>query len=231
MVEIPCIEVPKAEPLSVTLPFGGKLQSMINIADGPPSDCAVAHSLMLQVTPMMASMTCLLHVLKVISGLKKTVESAFVETGDLIAAIDDMMDCLGIVLGPIPLCSMIKDILMLIIAYLNCMIEAVESILNFQVGIDLNAAQGNPVMLAQLECAQANAQNALEGTMNAMVGLEPIFELINTALSIIGEDPIGVPDLSAETPSLAELADGQDPLEPVKTVVDTLETIASALPC
>lgn len=230
-LELPCIELPNAEPLKISLPFGGELRSMINLADGPPSDCAVAQSLMIQITPMLASMTCLLNVLKVIDALKKAVSSVPPDFAGLIDAIDGMTDCLGIVLGPIPICAMVKDILLLIIAYLNCMIQAVESILNFSIGIDLNAAQGNPLLLTQLECAQKNGEIAMAGLMNSMGGLEPLFELINTALSIVGEDPIGVPDLSAETPSLADLADGADPLEPVKTIVSTLQTIAEALPC
>ncbi len=230
-IEIPCVDIKVAEPLTVSLPFGGKLQSMINAADGPPNDCTVAHSLIIQVMPMMASMTCLLNVLKVISALKDAVSSVPPDFAGLISAIDDMLDCLGIVLGPIPICSMVKDILKLIIAYLNCLIDALQSILDFQVGIDLNSAQGNPVLLFQLECAQKNADATMNGMMSSMQGLAPLFELINTALSIVGQDPIGVPDMSAATPSLSDLADGKDPLEPMKTIVITLETIADALPC
>lgn len=230
LVEIPCIEIEKKNQLSISLPFGGSLSSLTNIADGPPTDCALAHSLMIQIMPMMASMTCLLRVLKVVSALKTTVESGFVKTGDLLSAIGEMTECLGIVLSVPPICAMVKDILLLVISYLNCMIDAVESVLNFSVGIDLNAAQGNPALLASLECAQKNAQTSLESTMNAMAGLQPLIELVNTTLSIIDQDPITLPPMSAETPSLSDLA-GQDPLEPVKAVVDALQTAANALPC
>lgn len=230
LVEIPCIEVKPSEELKISLPFGGELRSLTNIADGPPTDCALVHSLMLQVTPMLASMACLLKMLKVISALKATAESGFLKAGELITAIDDMAGCLGIVLGPIPICTMVKDILKMIIAYLNCLIDAVESVLNFQVGIDLNAAQGNPVLLSSLECAQNNAQTALQGVMGATTGLQPLFELINMALSIVGQDPIAIPALSASTPSPGELL-GEDPLKPVKDIVQALQTAADALPC
>ena len=230
LVEIPCIEIEKKQQLSISLPFGGSLSSLTNIADGPPTDCALAHSLIIQIMPMMASMTCLLRVLKVVSALKGFVSNPVTGTDDLISAIDEMAECLGIVLSVPPICAMVKDILLLVISYLNCMIEAVESVLNFSVGIDLNAAQGNPALLASLECAQKNAQTSLESTMGAMAGLQPLMELVNTTLSIIGEGPITLPPMSAETPSLSDLA-GQDPLEPVKAVVDALQTAANALPC
>lgn len=233
MVDILCIEVPKAEPLKISLPFGGQLRSIVNPGMGPPSDCDVVHGLLLQITPMMASMTCLLAVLKVVQAIKDATTATPPLIGGvqgIIDAIDMMTDCLGVLI-PINMCTMIKDILRLIIAYLNCMISALESILNFQIGIDLNAAQGDPVLLAYLECAQENAQRSMEGMMASMQGLEPLFELINTALSIVGEDPIEPPDLAVATPTLAGLAGDQDPLEPIKTIVQVLETIADALPC
>lgn len=234
MVDIPCIQVPKAEPLSVSLPFGGQLSTIVHPGMGPPSDCDVVHSLMLQITPLMASMTCLLAVLNVVNALKNAATATPPIVGgitEITDAIDKMTDCLGIVLGPLPLCKMVKDVLKLIIAYLNCLIDSIDSILNFQIGIDLNAAHGDPVLLAHLECAQENAQRTMEGMMNSMQGLEPIFELINMVLSIADQDPIEPPDLSAETPSLADLADGVDPLEPIRTIVEVLEITADALPC
>ena len=192
LVEIPCIEIEKKQQLSVSLPFGGSLSSLTNIADGPPTDCALAHSLIIQIMPMMASMTCLLPRAQGDLGAENHGESRFIRTGDLLSAIGEMTECLGIVLSVPPICAMVKDILLLVISYLNCMIEAVESVLNFSVGIDLNAAQGNPALLASLECAQKNAQTSLESTMGAMAGLQPLIELVNTTLSIIGQGPISL---------------------------------------
>jgi hypothetical protein len=231
IVEIPCISLKPAKPLKISLPFGGfELRSITNIADGPPTDCSLAHSLLLQITPMLGSMACLLKVLKVVSALKATAESGFIKAGDLITAIGDMADCLKIVLGPIPICTMVKDILLLIIAYLSCVIQAADSILHAQIGIDLNAAQGNPVLLASMKCAQENTQTALSGVTDAMVGLQPIIEMVNMALSIVDQDPIALPPLAMATPTAASLLE-EDPLKPARDIIETLKTIAQALPC
>ncbi len=230
LFDVPCIPIKKSVPLTIRLPIGAELRTLTNIADGPPTDCALAQSLMLQITPVLASMACLLKMLKVISALKTTAESGFLKAGDLISAIEGMTDCLGIVLAPIPICKMVKDILLLVISYLNCMIEAVDSVLEFHAGVDLSAANGNPVLLASLECAQNNAQTSMDALNDAMVGIQPILEMVNMALSIVGVNPISPPPMGAQSPSLKDLA-GQDPLKPFKDVVQALQTAAQALPC
>jgi hypothetical protein len=231
----PCIPFPKGKTLSISLPIGVELRSLVDISQGPPTDCALAQSLMLQIMPTLGGMACVLKVLKVIAALKNVFKDSppYINPGalpDFATAIADMADCLGIVLGPLPICSMVKDILRVIIAYINCMIEAVESILEFQVGIDLNSAEGNPVLLATLECAQENAATAMGGLMEGMQGIMPLMEMINMVLGIVGVDPIVV-ELSAETPSLASLTEIDEALDSVKQVVQTLESAIEALPC
>ena len=145
-----------------------------------------------------------------------------------------MAGCLDIVLGPCPIVSMVRDILRLILSYINCMIEAIESLLNFQLGIDLNAANGNPVLLDTLVCAQNNAETSMGSLNDAMTGIMPLIDLVNICLSIVGQDPIELPDLSATTPSAADLLAGADPLAPVKSVRDVLQTALEVLdqvPC
>jgi hypothetical protein len=221
MIELlPCVEVKKPEPLTVSLPFGGELRSMIDISQGPPSDCALAHSLMLQLTPMLAGFACVLNA---------------TNAGKVLDSIENMSDCLDIVLKPpCPIVVMVRDILKLILAYINCMIEAVESLLNFQVGLDLNAANGNPVLLDTLVCAQNNAQASIDTLNQGMQGIQPLIELMNICLGVVGQDPIELPDLSAATPSAADLLAGADPLAPVKSVRDALQTALDVLekvPC
>ena len=236
MVDMPCISVSKPEPLTVSLPFGGELRSMIDISQGPPTDCALAHSLMIQLTPMLASFACVFKVLGVIGAMKDFVSNPLnpSNAGKLLDAIDGMAGCLDIVLGPCPIVSMVRDILKLILAYINCMIEAIESLLNFQLGIDLNAANGNPVLLDAIVCAQNNAQTSMASLNDAMTGIKPLIDLMNICLSIVGQDPIELPDMSASTPTAAELLAGADPLAPVKTVRDELQVALEALekvPC
>jgi hypothetical protein len=228
---LPCVEVPKPEPLKVSLPFGGEFRSMVDPSMGPPTDCTLAHSLMLQLTPMLGSLACLLKVLNVIAKIKDFANNPLNPTNatNLVGAIDEMAGCLDIVLGPIPIVCMVLDILRMILAYINCMIEAVESLLNFQLGIDLNAANGNPVLLDSLICAQNNANASMASMNQGMQGIQPLIQLVNMCLSIVGQDEIALPDMSAKTPTAAELLDGADPLEPIKAVRDVIQTAIDAL--
>jgi hypothetical protein len=57
LIPTPCVPFPKAKPLEIALPFGGALSSITDVSQGPPTDCALVHSLMLQLAPMLASMT------------------------------------------------------------------------------------------------------------------------------------------------------------------------------
>ena len=231
---LPCIEVPKPDPLTIKLPFGGELKSMVDPSLGPPTDCTLAHSLMLQITPMLASMACLFKVLNVIASMQKFFDSKtppdlISNAGGVADAIKQMAGCLDIVLGPIPIVCMVVGILKLILAYINCMIEAVESLLNFQLGIDLNAANGNPVLLESLICAQNNANASMASMNQGMQGIQPLIQLVNMCLSIVGQEEITLPDMSASTPTAAELLEGADPLEPIKAVRDVLQTVLETL--
>jgi hypothetical protein len=231
---LPCVEVPKPEPLKVSLPFGGEFKAMVDPSLGPPTDCTLAHSLMLQLTPMLGSLACLLKVLNVIASMQKFFDSKtppdlISNAGGVADAIKQMTGCLDIVLGPIPIACMVVDILRMILAYINCMIEAVESLLNFQLGIDLNAANGNPVLLESLICAQNNANATMASMNQGMQGIQPLIQLVNMCLSIVGQPEITLPDMSAKTPTVAELLDGADPLEPIKAVRDVIQTAIDAL--
>jgi hypothetical protein len=225
---IPCIPLPEAKTIKLPLPFKAELRSLIDISK-PPSDCAVAQSLMLQITPLLASMACLIKVLKVLQALKGTVESAFTKTGDLLTALTDLAGCF-LLFDPCEISRMIAAILRVLIGYLNCMIQAVESVLNFQVGIDLDAAGDNPVLLGALQCAQDNSQAALMNLSQALEGIQPLLDIAGTMLELVGLPPLDVPPLEASTPTLGSLTD-KDPLAPVKALRDGLQAAHDALPC
>ena len=152
-VEIPCVKFPEVSAdLKITLPFG-ELKAYRDFAAGMPTDCNLAFNLLIQISPLLASMACLLKILNVISSLKEFLE-AFpnipavpAKAAKVVAAIGDMATCLppGLFLS---LFVTIKDILELILSFLLCLISQLESILEFQAGIDLNSAEGNPVLLA-----------------------------------------------------------------------------------
>ena len=53
------------------------LQPILDMSKGMPKDCTLVQSIILQITPMLAGMECMLRVLNVIQALKATAESAF----------------------------------------------------------------------------------------------------------------------------------------------------------
>jgi hypothetical protein len=215
VVEIPCIKFPNPSPLKVTLPFGVELKGLVDISAGPPTDCTLVHSLMLQLAPALAGLTCFFKVLNVIAALKNiSVESL----PKIAKAAADLGPCLNFALG-IPL--MIADILRIIIAFLKCFIESVKSVLNFQVGIDLNAAEGNPVLLASLKCAQANSEASLNQLMQGLEAIQPLLDMVSPLLEMGG--------LSLKLPSLGDLKGAKDLTETLDKLESTLVELQNAL--
>ena len=222
--KIPCVPLPKAKKLKITLPFGGELQSFVDTSKGPPTDCTLVHSLMLQLTPTLAGMTCFLRVLKVVQSLAKLAEpgNPVSKLGDIGKSAAEAADCF-LVFDKLP--KMLADILRLIIAYLKCIIQAIKSVLDFQVGIDLNAAQGNPVLLASLNCAQDNAQTSLDQLLEAIAFIEPLLDIIKPIAEIAG--------VSLNLPSLANLSGEKDLpklLENLNITLEQLQQTVDALP-
>lgn len=221
-----CVPLPTPKNIKIPLPFGIEISSITD-ASRPPNDCAIVHSLMLQLAPMLASMTCLLRVFNVIKALKDAF-SVPPKLGGLFTAIEELAECF-LFFNPCELSKMISGILCMIIAYLDCVIQAFGSILDFQLGIDLNAADGNQVLLANLTCAQNNSQTALDGVNSSMEGIKPLLDMVGMILEIAGLPPLTLPPLT--TPSAADLLGGEDPLAPLKTLRDALVQANSVLPC
>jgi hypothetical protein len=228
---LPCIELPKPQVITIPLPFGAEIKSVIDISK-PPSDCAVVHSLMLQLQPLLAAMACLLKVLQVLGALKKVADKVSIPPdipgiantviSDLVPALAGLADCF-LIFDPCKIAKMISAILGLILSYLDCLLQAIESLLNFQLGIDLDAAQGNPVLLASLDCAQKNAESSMLTLSQAMEVIQPILDLVSPLLELAGIPPIELPPTNFSTGSLADqLAAGEDPLKPLKDVIAVL---------
>lgn len=242
-VTIPCIELPNPKPLKISLPFGTDLKSVIDISKGPPSDCTLIHGLMLQLTPALAGLECVLKVLAVIGALAKVKQP--LDILDVAKKAAELGACLNFAVK-IP-CMMV-DILKLIIKYLKCIITSIESILRFQVGINFGAAQGNPVLLASLKCAQNNANASTAQLKEALAVVEPLLAVIkpigDLAPSLPG--PVGdalkiMPDALAAIGQVldggsvsAGVPGGEDlaaKLDEVKSVLQQIDETLDLVPC
>src|SRR6266516_1354357 len=241
---IPCIKLPNPKPLKISLPLGGELKSVMDISKGPPSDCTLIHGLMLQLAPTLAGLECFLKLVKLISALKNISPTTF---GDIISAATDFLStCLPV---PIKFACTILDVVKLIIAYLKCVIQAVESILNFQVGINLGATDGNPILKASLNCAQNNAdastaqiKEALAAVQSLLTLIEPVLEVAEPALPGPVKDALkAIPDILAALGPILEgggaavgVPGTQDivrTLDDLKSTLEQLEQTLDAIPC
>jgi hypothetical protein len=87
-VEVPCAKLPKIPKIpSIDILGMAELKGMLDFSLGTPRDCTLAINLMVQLAPLLASMTCLLRILAVIKALEDTAKSAFTKTGDLLGAL------------------------------------------------------------------------------------------------------------------------------------------------
>jgi hypothetical protein len=178
-----CVPFPKPRSLKIQMPFGGSLNSVVDISKGLPTDCTLVHGLMLQLSPALASMECFLKVLKFIKAIDDLKNDIPPDPAKIVQAAAGVASCF-VVFDNIP--KMIIDILKLIIAYLKCIIEAVRSILAFQVGINLGDAEDNPAISLSLDCAQNNAAASTAQLREALEAIQPLLNILKTLLSIAG---------------------------------------------
>lgn len=179
---LPCIPLPNPKPLSIKLPFGSELKGIADLSKGPPSDCALIHSLMLQIGPLLAGLQCLLMLGKIFSSLSNFSPTNPKSVTDLVgAALDFVNKCIP---KPIDFVCTVLDVVRLLVKYLKCLVEAVLSVLQFQVGIDFSAAQDNPVLFASLNCAQNNAAASMSQLKDAIAIVESILSLMDPVIQM-----------------------------------------------
>jgi hypothetical protein len=227
-----CVELPKIPEIpSIQLLGGAELKGFLDFSLGPPNDCRITFNLLLQLAPLLASMTCLFKILNVIMKLEEFVTAAkppFTKLPDTIpgvlGAIADLNGCIPPLQIP-QLVIMIKGILQLVINFLSCFLGQLEGLIEFQARIDLKAAEGNPVLLDELICAQRNAKNSMDNLMLSLQPLDPIFKTV----TMVG----GIAGITLELPDMSSFSTGKDQLQVIadlKRAVDDLKKVINNLP-
>jgi hypothetical protein len=231
-----CLPFDDPKKLSIRLPFGGKLEAISDLSKGVPKDCTLVHGLMLQLAPTLAGMQCFIKILKLIQTVQNLLKNFNAATfiKDVTPAIGEVANCcFGALLG-IP--TMIIDILKLIIAYLKCIIEAVSSILNFQLGINASDEEDNPNFTLAFNCAQGNVQASTQQLKDALEVIEPLISLLQDLMEG-AQDPSGLIDpakeaiatISAVIPILRSFLEsggataGLPDIEEIKKILDSLK--------
>lgn len=232
-ISLPCIEIPKIPEIpSIKLLGGAEIRGFLDFSQGSPTDCKLVFSLMVQLSPLLASMACLLKMLNVIGKLKDFVDAVPslnpVKIGNavpaLIDAIAELSGCIPAFAIP-QIIIMIKGILSLIINFLICFLSQLDSILKFQATINLDAAQGNPVLEASLICAKKNAETATQNLMKSLEPLQPILDMVTIVAGIAGQS-ISLPNLSGISAS----QDLTQVITPLHDAVGTMKQVIDSLP-
>jgi len=220
-----CPKLKKPKVPSIQLPFGATLKGISDFSQGLPTQCSVNFSLLVQIQPLLAAMACMLKILNVIGKLEAFVKAVpnpakVAEAApDLLEAIAEVGPCLPPVAFP-QLAITIKQILQLIVGILQCLVAALDSILEFQQSIDIDSAAGNSALENALRCAQDNAAASMDSIGTALEGLQPILEMVTMIAGIAGISlkPIMVPATT-----------GADALETVQSLRDTIDGLADVI--
>lgn len=218
----PCeaLRIPSPKPLKVRLPVSGELQAFTDLSKGIPNDCSMSFNLMLQIAPLLASMDCLLKILKLLKPIVALVTNppptpALIK--DVVDAAAEVAPCFTMVQLPF----FGKDILCLIRAVLRCLLQQLTSVRDLLSGLSLRmeAAAGNDDLLETLQCAQKNAQASVDNLTQAIEPLTVVLGLAGPVLQLAG-----LPDIALKTPG----ASPQD-LEGLNALIDTLQAVVDAI--
>jgi hypothetical protein len=239
-LEIPscdALKLPNPKPLKLTLPGGATLSAFSDLSKGIPTDCSMTFSLLLQVAPYLASIECLIKLLKLVKPLIDFVQAVpslnpkkiSDAVGEVLPAAGDVLGCLTSFTTPTLLISFASDLLCLLIRVLNCLLGQLKSLANILGGITLkiNEAQaaGNVELLQTLQCAH---DNALIQAGQMAASFEPIgviLDLAGALLSIAKVPPITLPSLGATT----DVESLNQVIQTLQRVVKTLEDAAAPL--
>lgn len=228
-----CIPLPKPGKAEIHLPTGGTLKGVVDITKGIPDDCSLNFSLILQLAPVMASIECLVKVLKLIKPLIDVVKALgppdppklIQVVPEFVKAAEELLPCL-LVPTPLAMIPFVRDILLLIIKVINCVIGQLKTIISalnlLQLDITEAQADGDSAREAALLCAQKNMNLQAESVMS---GIDPILVILSLAepfLAIAGVNPIKIPTFEAG-------ADLLPLINTLDTLNQTLQTVADGL--
>ena len=185
---LPCVTLPSLTVPSVTLPLGGSLSAMADFSIGTPSAATLSFNLMAQVTPVLASIACLVKIIGVVAALKDLAKLP-PNPGPLLSALGEAAECLALVAAPavsFGLC--VVDIIKLIVTFLTAFIDELEAIVNVQlnIGLSLDLAVDDPDLLAALQCAQNNAATSLANLNAGIQGIQALISLVGIFAGIAG---------------------------------------------
>lgn len=237
-IDIPCIEIkPLGELPRIPLPAGAQINPFIELGGPQPTDCKLSFNLLLQLGPLLASMGCILKILQALASIlefAQAVPKLPTDPGKVLSAIKDLGTSISDALkcfppiGIVDFLEMIKQIILLILSYLACFLEQIDSILKFKATLDFGAAEGNPALTDALNCAAASADASMQNLMKSLGPIQPILKIVGTVAGMAGQS-LTLPDFS----SISLSADGSDiekTVASIKSGVEGLRNVVASLP-
>jgi hypothetical protein len=226
------ISLPFPSPLKIQLPSGGRIQAIADVSKGIPTDCAMTFSLMMQVAPLLASMECLLRILKLLKPLIDVISNLPVPpvraVQEFVAAAGDLTECLAIP-TPLNIIPFVRDLLCLVLKVLKCLLSQLKSLaaLMGNLTLQLNAAKatGNLELLRTLECSMKNAQTSGQHLKQSIEPIGVLLDLAGAVMGLAGVEPIKLPALgdSSSAEGLNEI------IKTLQGVVGTIQVVADGL--
>jgi hypothetical protein len=224
-IALPCVELKSLGELpQIPLLGGAQVNAFVDIAGGTPTDCKLNFNLLVQLGPLFASMACLFKVLAVISALKDFVSNPLKVEG-VLKAISDLETCIPPLQIP-NIVIMIKHILLLILGFIECVLEQIDSVLKFKLTLDFDGAKGNPTLTKALTCASNSADAALGNTMSSLQPLQFLMTIVSMLAGIAGQS-LELPDFSSVTADVSAIEGTVSNLE---NAVQSLQSIVQSLP-
>lgn len=216
------LELKLPKPLEVRMPFGGSVKAFVDTSKGIPNDCSMTFNLMLQMAPLLAALECPIKMLKLLEPLIDIIKAVpsmdLMKIGEampkFITAADELTSCF-LAFKAIP--DMVKDLLRLIRAVLNCLLGQLRSIRNLMNGLSLRLgeAEGRPELRSQIECAQKNAAASAQMLTSSIDPIAGVMTLMKTLMGIAGIDL----DLSLDTGGAPP--ESTEDLDAIIAVLDT----------
>ncbi len=231
------IQFPQVGEVGLSLPNGARIQAIPDLTNGIPNDCSLATNILLQLQPFLASIECLLKVLALLQPLIDVVKGLTdpdpVKLAQAVPkfakAAEELLPCFGMIIAGPPIFAFVKDLLLLIIKIIKCVIGSLKTVLGVMqgIGIRLEAAEaaGNTQLKAILECAQESAVNSARHAQAQLGPVENITPLVMSFLELAG--------VSFELPEIGDPEDAEALAETIQKLEDTvtvLEQIIETLP-
>jgi len=230
----PCdvVSIPEPQKLKIQLPTGASIKAIADVSKGIPTDCAMTFSLMVQLAPFLASMECLIKILKLLKPLVDVVTNLPMPpvkaVQDFAKAAVDLAPCF-LIPTPANIIPFIKDVLCLILKVLKCLESQLQTVVALMKGLtlDLNAARlaGNRDLQETLECAKKNAETSAQHLTSSMEPIGVILDFVGPFLGMAGVKPIQLPGLGSDT----DVETLETSLQAIHGLIGTLQIAVDAL--